>query len=164
MGYLECEKCGGYYELQEGESADNFDLCECGGKLKYVKSLETPQEETNETTESINCPHCGKGNPSHSQYCQDCGKEITAVNTANNEIEVERSTLLIVVGYIFAIFGFLLAFIGVFVGLIIGIILIRRGGPNKIHGLIITALSSILIFFGLAIAALLIYRAYFMGI
>lgn len=32
-GSLVCKDCGGYYELQEGESADDFDSCECGGKL-----------------------------------------------------------------------------------------------------------------------------------
>ncbi|BDZ70373.1 protease htpX [Methanobacterium petrolearium] len=41
-GYLICEKCGGYYELQPGESPDDFtDECECGGKLEYVKTLKT---------------------------------------------------------------------------------------------------------------------------
>lgn len=41
MGYLKCEKCGGYYELQKGESPDDFqDKCECGGNLNYVESLD----------------------------------------------------------------------------------------------------------------------------
>lgn len=36
MPYLICDKCGGYYELQEGESPEYFsDTCECGGKLIY---------------------------------------------------------------------------------------------------------------------------------
>jgi hypothetical protein len=35
-GYLECENCGGYYELDEGESPEDFDLtCNCGGKLNH---------------------------------------------------------------------------------------------------------------------------------
>jgi hypothetical protein len=39
-GYLVCNKCGGYYELQEGENPEDFDLiCECGGKLQYKKSI-----------------------------------------------------------------------------------------------------------------------------
>lgn len=37
--YLECEKCGGYYELQSGESPEDFDECECGGNLKYSKKI-----------------------------------------------------------------------------------------------------------------------------
>ena len=33
-GYLVCNKCGGYYELQEGESWKDFDTeCRCGGQL-----------------------------------------------------------------------------------------------------------------------------------
>ena len=36
MSYLVCDKCGSYYELQPGESQDDFtDECECGGKLFY---------------------------------------------------------------------------------------------------------------------------------
>ncbi len=38
--YLVCDKCGGYYELQPGESPDDFnDKCECGGILGYVSNL-----------------------------------------------------------------------------------------------------------------------------
>jgi len=41
MSFLICNKCGGYYELQEGESPDDFsDECECGGNLKYAEYLE----------------------------------------------------------------------------------------------------------------------------
>lgn len=39
-GYLVCNDCKGYYELQTGESPDDFtDECECGGKLEYRDSL-----------------------------------------------------------------------------------------------------------------------------
>jgi len=39
-GYLICENCGGYYQLQSEESPDDFDdKCECGGHLQYVASL-----------------------------------------------------------------------------------------------------------------------------
>jgi hypothetical protein len=34
-GYLICDKCQGYYELQEGESPSDFESCQCGGRLKY---------------------------------------------------------------------------------------------------------------------------------
>jgi hypothetical protein len=40
-GYLLCDSCGGYYELQPGESKDDFaDECECGGKLRYSQTLD----------------------------------------------------------------------------------------------------------------------------
>lgn len=39
LGYLICEKCEGYYELQPGESPEDYDQCQCGGKLKYSTSI-----------------------------------------------------------------------------------------------------------------------------
>ena len=38
-GYLFCKNCGNYYKLQPGESPDDFDLCECGGELEYLKNI-----------------------------------------------------------------------------------------------------------------------------
>ncbi|KAF5036534.1 Double zinc ribbon [anaerobic digester metagenome] len=39
-GYLVCDECGGYYELQQGESADDFsDECDCGGNLEHKLRL-----------------------------------------------------------------------------------------------------------------------------
>jgi len=40
MGYLICENCSGYYELQEDESPEEFGECQCGGKLSYLEILE----------------------------------------------------------------------------------------------------------------------------
>jgi hypothetical protein len=41
MPYLICKKCGGYYQLQEGESPDDFQgECQCGGDLEYRELLE----------------------------------------------------------------------------------------------------------------------------
>lgn len=46
--YLVCDNCGGYYELQPGESPEDFNLdCDCGGQL--IKSpnstLYYPEDE-----------------------------------------------------------------------------------------------------------------------
>lgn len=39
-GYLVCNVCGGYYELQPDEKPDDFsDECECGGTLSHQNSL-----------------------------------------------------------------------------------------------------------------------------
>jgi len=36
MPYLICGQCGAYYELEKGESPQDFELlCDCGGKLEY---------------------------------------------------------------------------------------------------------------------------------
>ncbi|WP_052374199.1 nuclease-related domain-containing protein [Methanobacterium sp. SMA-27] len=46
MGYLICDKCEGNYELQPGESPDDFDLtCNCGGKLKVHNSFDDYYDE-----------------------------------------------------------------------------------------------------------------------
>ena len=39
-GYLLCENCKGYYELQPDETAEDFESCQCGGKLKYLQNLD----------------------------------------------------------------------------------------------------------------------------
>lgn len=45
MPYLVCEKCGGYYELQEGETSEDFSsICECCGRLRMVESLDEIQD------------------------------------------------------------------------------------------------------------------------
>lgn len=44
MGYLVCKRCGGYYKLREGESANDFVSCQCYGLLVYVESLDDYSE------------------------------------------------------------------------------------------------------------------------
>lgn len=39
MPYMICDKCNKFYKLKEGESYEEFDLCECGNKLKYYLYL-----------------------------------------------------------------------------------------------------------------------------
>jgi hypothetical protein len=36
MPYVICEECSGYYELEQGESPNDFEACPCGGTLKHV--------------------------------------------------------------------------------------------------------------------------------
>ena len=39
-GYLQCDKCGGYYELGPEEASTDFNnKCNCGGTLKHTKNL-----------------------------------------------------------------------------------------------------------------------------
>lgn len=68
MSYLVCDNCGGYYELQPGETPDDFsDKCECGGNLKYVQDLD-------ETDDSQNvCPNCGSLIEDINVLCPGCG-------------------------------------------------------------------------------------------
>lgn len=39
MPFLICQRCGGYYELDEDESPEDFDSCRCGGQLIYTEYL-----------------------------------------------------------------------------------------------------------------------------
>jgi len=41
MPYLICQNCGGYYELDDDESPEDFDSCRCGGKLVYAEHLDS---------------------------------------------------------------------------------------------------------------------------
>jgi hypothetical protein len=62
MGYLICDKCGGYYELQPGEKPEDFsNECECGGELIYSDSLDVIAEG-NEDVYSGSGDVAGEGN------------------------------------------------------------------------------------------------------
>lgn len=85
MAYVLCEKCGGYYLLQEGESADDFERCQCGGDLSYVRSIQKSRNKQNYTKSArkgenrqknyVKCRICG-----HEQekglVCSKCGSKI----------------------------------------------------------------------------------------
>jgi len=80
MGYLVCNKCGGTYELQEGESADDFDKCECGGKLNYKESIVSTPVSPKEK-DIINCPKCGHKNLNNVKFCGSCGENLIKEKT-----------------------------------------------------------------------------------
>lgn len=81
MGYLICEKCGGYYELAEGESPGEFEACTCGGNLSYVESI---QKENKKPKHAIKCTICG-----HEQekglICSKCGSRIRIKTNYQNK-------------------------------------------------------------------------------
>ena len=54
MAYLFCEKCGGYYQLNEGESLDDFAHCSCGGRLIYTEQMEGRIMSGKESSEKSN--------------------------------------------------------------------------------------------------------------
>ncbi len=79
LGFLKCEKCGGYYELKEGEAIDDFEGCSCGGKFKYVKSidgLESVKDLDSHSEDKSICPNCGTENLKNVKFCGSCGKPI----------------------------------------------------------------------------------------
>ena len=110
----------------------------------------------------VKCPHCGTENIGSSKFCQNCGQEITLKPDYNEEVSDKPSTLLIVLGYILALLGIFSAGILSVIGLIIGIVLYRKGGSGKTHGLIIMIISILILLVAIVgIFFLLVYRAYF---
>lgn len=86
MSYLICNKCGSYYELQEGESPEDFDLkCSCGGELIYVETLEGI-EDSNESETTIICPQCGMENKDNSVSCQECGAKLSRTDKSSKKV------------------------------------------------------------------------------
>jgi hypothetical protein len=93
MGYLICEKCEGYYELQEGESQEDFEQCHCGGKLKYSVSLQDAYVKPSEKIGNVSTETVQNGssnqtrnkdpvftdfqkNTMEKKFCSECGAEI----------------------------------------------------------------------------------------
>lgn len=108
------------------------------------------------------CPHCGTENEESSKFCQNCGQEITNIPADEKSSTEKPSTLLIVLGYVLSILGIFSAGILSVAGLVIGIVLYRRGGDGKTHGIIIMVISIlILLIVIVAVFFLLVYRAYF---
>lgn len=86
MSYLLCDKCGSYYELQEGESPEDFDLkCACGGELIYSENLEG-MEDSNEPETTITCPRCGTENEYNLHYCQECGEKFSRTDKSPKKV------------------------------------------------------------------------------
>ncbi len=79
-GYLVCEECSGYYKLQPGEVPKDFiDKCECGGKLKYLETLESSNKNIEKITATTSCPHCGTENPKDAKICKSCKRLLTEI-------------------------------------------------------------------------------------
>ncbi|MFA0832489.1 MAG: hypothetical protein ACC609_00610 [Methanobacterium formicicum] len=75
MGYLICDKCGGYYELQPGEKPEDFsNECECGGELIYSDTFDVIEE--NEGVYTSNEGVSGAGNEGlHAKQIDDENNE-----------------------------------------------------------------------------------------
>jgi hypothetical protein len=80
LGFLFCEECNGYYELQEGESSEDYKECECGEKLKYVENLNGMNLRSSQREEISFCSACGKENKSDAKFCGSCGKNLTTTS------------------------------------------------------------------------------------
>ena len=76
-GFLVCKDCKGYYELQKGESPEDFEQCDCGGELQYVQNFNAHVfDELDPITEINICQICGAENSKNNKFCTECGKKI----------------------------------------------------------------------------------------
>lgn len=66
FGYVVCDICGGHYKLKSGESPEDFNKCQCGGNLAFIKNLNEL-----DNLEKI-CPICGSPNPYGIERCIEC--------------------------------------------------------------------------------------------
>ncbi len=152
IGYLVCDICGGYYELQPGESPNDFGSCECGGKLKYIESL-------NNTEKIVFCPNCGIKTLNEYIFCENCGYGLKSVNnvssstqTSNLQIELndftqwnyETHKTAISLGWI-SFFYAVPVFLSLHIFLIGAYLTTRNNIRAKLNGKTIMALGLILI-------------------
>ena len=45
MRFWVCDRCNGYYELQEGELKQDFLRCSCGGNLSYMEEMDIGNQD-----------------------------------------------------------------------------------------------------------------------
>lgn len=71
MAYLVCENCGEEFELDPGETPENFDNeCEdCGGTLKY--------RADDSSIDKMYCSNCDHEIDTDSYFCKNCGQELS---------------------------------------------------------------------------------------
>lgn len=104
MKYIICDECGGFYELEKGESLDDFESCLCGGSLSYAEptprgmkkitnivqsdnyqtsNYQTSNYQTSSHVSENICPLCGQINKVKSPFCSKCGKMLKEGGPAN---------------------------------------------------------------------------------
>lgn len=69
MSIIGCDRCGGHYELEEGESLEDFESCQCGGNLNYVDF----KRQTFKGKKQIQCHVCGLAHEKRAVICSKCG-------------------------------------------------------------------------------------------
>ena len=117
MSYLVCEKCGKYYELNEGKSSFYYDKCICGGKLTYKNTSEGLGNNNFPSDNSkIKCTNCGSENPDDLTKCPKCGKEFAKEPTKkyNQTINGGISWLGVAAGFGFLLTGSLMGVLAIF--------------------------------------------------
>jgi len=141
-GYLFCDECGKYYELQPGELPTEFDdKCDCGGNLRFVNSIEGLKEDKSVQTKQINqkskisnedkqlikgqsiippiiktnvfkCPDCGHKVSKDANDCPNCGRHLTEKDKGKRDYFTLCCGACILIFIIIIIFGSILRMLG----------------------------------------------------
>lgn len=153
MAYLECDKCGGQYLLDENESPEDFDeICECGGKLKYVditykgnhdKIVSKPNLDAANSFKI--CPYCDFNNKPHAKFCKQCGRKLEKnfIGKVNDEINLFAvfiglgvATIVLILGSL--LFGLIVASasldLSIYVALVLVVMVFSGGTATGIAG------------------------------
>ncbi len=128
MRYLLCDSCNGYYELEDDESPDDFDNCQCGGNLKYIEN----NNHFSNSRMPVRCSNCAHVNISGVKSCSQCGTSLDKVRkvcmgSANykreqleKEIKSEGKSMIFVgviqiisLGFLDPLWGIMLIIVGV---------------------------------------------------
>lgn len=101
------------------------------------------------------CPNCGSQNKDDAQFCENCGSKLDTVVTQETPTSKipdpaeskKPSTILVILGYIFAILGGL-------IGIVIGLYLYtRENSEAKFHGRNMLVIAAIIIILSLVVNA-----------
>ena len=151
-GYLICDKCGGYYELQPCECPEDFsDKCECGGNLKYAQDLDDVDDSQK------TCPNCGSLISDEDEECPVCGFELK--KSPVNEKYFIFGTL----GYVNAIFYFLAGFVVSLSVLLILVVPIIFKYPKEGLGMLIGGSLAPIFFLGGIIVSIKRFKLVYLG-
>ncbi len=94
MAYVICDECGGFYELQPGDSPNDFENCECGGSLSFAESL----QKNYPSKPKYICSNCLEVNE-EGIFCFNCGgkllevknnKSISSINHFDESKKIEK--------------------------------------------------------------------------
>ena len=88
MKFIICDECGGFYELEKGESLEDFESCLCGGSLSYAEPTPRGMKKTtknihnNNNNQTLSCQTSNHQTSNHvsENICPLCG-QINKVKT-----------------------------------------------------------------------------------
>ncbi len=108
MPYILCDKCKGYYELQDGESLNDFDVCQCGGNLKYLNSLDDDYNENSESQRESMSVGKGYAEKKSSKYntIMISGSILGAIGLIGFLLGFNLLIIFLVIGFGLTIYGY----------------------------------------------------------